>query len=322
MGCAKPLYPKMNGLSLEASRDSLHVEQVKSLMSVHANYVAIMPFGFIRNADDPEVHFNSDRQWFGETVEGSKQYIRTLHSQGLEVMMKPQIWIGHGVFTGHFSVESEEAWKVLENSYANFILTYARVAEEEKADLLCIGTEMEAFHKNRPEFWNGLIKEVREVYKGKITYAANWDEYKDVPFWTDLDFVGIDAYFPVALSETPSLDEAKAGWAKWKDEMEELSLAVDKQILFTEYGYRSLDYAGKEPWETQRHDEQMNAQAQSNLLMALYEELWDESWFSGGFLWKWHIRQGRMDPNDNNRFTPQNKPAEEVVRSYYRRTMH
>jgi hypothetical protein len=36
---------------------------------------------------------------------------------------------------------------------------------------------------NRPKYWQELILEIRKVYKGKLTYAANWDEFKRVPFW-------------------------------------------------------------------------------------------------------------------------------------------
>ena len=60
------------------------------------------------------------------------------------------------------------------------------MAEEEKVDIFCIGTELEKFIEHRPAYWRELIAEVRKVYKGKLTYAANWDEYKRVPFWDAL----------------------------------------------------------------------------------------------------------------------------------------
>ena len=80
-------------------------------------------------------------------------------------------------------MHSEEQWGILEESYSAFILTYAKAAQELHADILCIGTELEKFVINRPYYWRKLIKEIREIYKGKLTYAANWDEFKRVPFW-------------------------------------------------------------------------------------------------------------------------------------------
>lgn len=175
-----------------------------------------MPFGFIRNADTPEIIFDSDRQWHGETRIGAKQYIDLLHSKGVKVMVKPQLWIWRGVFTGSMEMKSDDDWQQLENSYENFILNYAEMAQEAKADVFCIGTELEKFVANRPDFWNQLIPKVRNIYRGKLTYAANWDEYKRTPFWSQLDFIGIDAYFPLCEHETPTVEQCREGWAKYK----------------------------------------------------------------------------------------------------------
>ena len=47
---------------------------------------------------------------------------------------------------------SEENWIAFENRYSEFILTYAKVAQEKKVSLFfCIGTELELFVKNRPQ---------------------------------------------------------------------------------------------------------------------------------------------------------------------------
>ena len=84
---------------------------------------------------------------------------------------------------------NEDDWQVLENSYTQFILLYAMLAQEIDAELFCIGTELEKFIEKRPQYWSNLIKEIKKVYKGKLTYAANWDEFKRTPFWSDLDYI-------------------------------------------------------------------------------------------------------------------------------------
>ncbi len=276
-----------------------------------------MPFGFIRSLENPEIIYNTDRQWFGETLEGAGQYIDMLHANNIRVMLKPQIWIWRGEFTGYLKMKTEEDWNELETSYKSFILTYAELAEQYEVDIFCIGTELEQFIVHRPEFWNQLISEVKKRYKGKLTYAANWDEYKRVPFWRQLDYVGVDAYFPISESETPSIDEARKGWKRWKNELEGVSKTNGRPILFTEYGYRSIDFSGKEPWQTSRDHTGVNLEAQANLLTALYEEVWSEPWFAGGYIWKWFIDHENVGGSDNNRFTPQNKPAGMVVQYYY-----
>jgi hypothetical protein len=308
---------KINGVSLVAAPDSLLQKNIAPLKEIRANYATVMPFGFIKSLNHPEVIYNQERQWFGETATGVRQYIKLLHKNEMNVMMKPQIWVWNGEFTGLVKMASEEDWLQLENSYQEFILGFAKVAEEESVEILCIGTELEKFIEHRPEYWRDLIAEVKKVYNGKLTYAANWDEYKRVPFWDALDYIGVDAYFPISDSKTPTIAETRAGWERWKEDLKMFSEKKNKKILFAEYGYRNVDFSGKEPWKSDREMTSTNAEAQINLLEGLYQSLWNENWFAGGFLWKWFIAHEKVGGETNNQFTPQNKPAEVTVAKYY-----
>ncbi|MFD1160821.1 glycoside hydrolase family 113 [Hwangdonia seohaensis] len=308
---------KINGVSFVASRESIDHAHVKPVVNVNANYAAIMPFGFIRNLEHPEIVFNTQRQWFGETTAGAKQYVEVLQQMHIKIMIKPQIWIWHGEFTGYLEMASEADWKTLENSYSKFILEYAQLAHEVNAELFCIGTELEKFIENRPDYWRNLIAEIKKTYKGKLTYAANWDEFKRTPFWDELDFIGIDAYFPVSDSKTPTVAEATAGWKTHKPVIEQVSNTFNKPILFTEFGYRSVDYSGKEPWKSDRNMGHVNLDAQTNTTKALLETFWNEDWFAGGFIWKWFVNHEAVGGVNNAQFTPQNKPVEAVLRKHY-----
>jgi len=308
---------KLNGVSFVASREMVTQEDVDAVREVNAGYVAIMPFGFIRDPRSPHIIYNTPRQWFGETRAGAMQYIDILHKNGLKIMVKPQLWISRGEFTGTLKMDSEGDWKTLEESYEDFILTYAALAQETHTDTFCIGTELEQFIVHRPEYWKTLIKKVREIYKGKLTYAANWDEYGRTPFWENLDFIGIDAYFPLSDEKTPTVEQLRQGWQEHKEKMKTLSLAMDKPVLFTEYGYRSNDYTAKRPWLMDHSYEDVNLEAQSNATKAILEEFWQEDWFAGGFVWKWFVDHEKAGGSRDNRFTPQNKPAQEVIKNGY-----
>ena len=308
---------KINGISFVAARDQITNEHIEPVVDINANYAAIMPFGFIRNLEHPEIIFNTERQWFGETLAGAKQYIEALREANIKIMLKPQIWVWHGEFTGDIKMASEEDWKLLEESYSSFILEYAALAEEMKVPILCIGTELEEFVSNRTEYWFSLIERIKEIYKGELTYAANWDEFKRTPFWGELDHIGIDAYFPVSDSQTPSVEECKLGWQVHKPVIEEISAQYRRPVMFTEFGYRSVDYTGKEPWRSDRSMDQVNMEAQVNATTALFEEFWEEKWFSGGFIWKWFHVDERSGGENNSQFTPQNKPVEQIIRDQY-----
>ena len=308
---------KINGISFVAAKDSVIQENIAPVLKINANYAAVMPFAFIKSIDHPEIIYNQERQWYGETKQGVGQYIGMFHKNNIKVMVKPQIWVWDGVFTGLLKMGSEEDWLQLEKSYTNFIIDFAKVAEAEQVEIFCIGTELEKFIAHRPEYWNNLIVEIRKVYKGKLTYAANWDEYKRVPFWDALDFIGIDAYFPVSDAKTPTVAETITGWERWKIKLETFSEKEKKKILFTEYGFRSVDFAGNEPWKSDREMTSINLEAQQNLLEGTYQTIWNEDWFTGGFLWKWFLWNNQAGGEADNQFTPQNKPAEVVVKKYY-----
>ena len=309
---------KVNGLSFVASRDIIDETHTEPVVKVGANYTAIMPFGFIRDLEHPEIIHNTDRQWFGETRAGAKQYVEALRKQNVKIMIKPQIWVWQGEFTGHIKMTTEDNWKALETSYSKFILEYAELAQETNSEIFCIGTELENFIKERPEYWHQLIKDIKGVYKGKLTYAANWDEFKRTPFWSAVDYIGVDAYFPVSEKQTPTIEECKAGWQKHKQVIKSLSETHNKPILFTEYGYRSMDFTGKEPWESDHTIESLNFEGQTNATQALLEEFWNEDWFAGGFVWKWYHNYDKSGGEKDNQFTPQNKPVEAVIQSFYK----
>lgn len=315
--CNSQETEKINGVSFVGSREEVKQRHVNPVLNLQANYAAVMPFGFARTLDTPNIVFNTERQWFGETRRGAKQYIQLLQKNGVKIMLKPQIWVWRGAFTGDMAMKSEEDWKQLEMSYSDFILTYAKLAEETKVDMYCIGTELEEFVKHRPHYWQGLIQKVRGIFSGKITYAANWDEYPRTPFWDKLDYIGVDAYFPLSQESHPSLEQMKLGWQPWKSKLLALSEARDKPILFTEFGYRSMDYTAKKPWLVDRNQMDVNLKAQADATQALFDEFWKEDWFAGGFVWKWFIHHDDSGGKEDNRFTPQNKPAEAVIRKNY-----
>jgi hypothetical protein len=308
---------KINGVSFVASKDSIFNIHIQPVLNLNANYAAIMPFGFIKDLQHPEIAFNSNRQWFGETEQGVKQYIHTLNKAGIKVMMKPQIWVWKGEYTGFIEMESEENWSMLEATYSKFILEFARVAQETHVEILCIGTELERFVENRPEYWENLITEIKKIYKGKLTYAANWNEFNSTPFWNELDFIGVDAYFPLSDSKTPTLQECKVSWQNYKVELKVISEINNKPILFTEFGYRSVDYAAKEPWNSNRDMTAVNFEAQNNAMQSLFEEVWNEEWFAGGFVWKWFHKHEQVGGENNSQFTPQNKPVESIIKTQY-----
>jgi hypothetical protein len=61
----------------------------------------------------------------------------------------------------------------------------------------------------------------------------------------------------------------------------------------------------------------VNLDAQKIAYEAIYEKFWSEEWFAGGFLWKWYDYHESAGGMNNKNYTPQNKPAEDAIRSAY-----
>lgn len=307
---------EINGVSFVSPPQPVHSESFQPIVDVNANWVAIIPYAFSRSGE-PEVHYNHNRQWWGEKPEGVIELIKSAHSYDLKVMLKPHVWVLGDGWPGEFTLETEDQWKIWEAAYQKYILHYAKIADSLDVGLYCIGTEYRKTVQQRPDFWQSLINEVRRNYQGPLTYAANWDNFKNVSFWNQLDFIGINAYFPLSKDKTPNVDRLLFHWKSYENELHRFHSTYNKPIIFTEFGYRSIDFAASGHWNLTSDTLLPNPQAQSNALDALFLQFWSKSWIQGGFIWKWYPdhkdRGGIYDPH----FTPQNKPAELVIRKWF-----
>ncbi|MGB3467952.1 MAG: hypothetical protein WBA74_21885, partial [Cyclobacteriaceae bacterium] len=307
---------KINGVNFVSTRSAIDSADVIPIVNIKGNFLAAIPYGFI-NGNRSTVYYDTDRQWYGETVAGTVNIVQEAQKQGLQVMIKPHIWVGGQGWAGDFELSGEENWREWERQFDAYILTYAKLADSLDVEIFCMATEFRKVVQKRPQYWQKLITKIRKVYSGQLTYAANWDNYQEVTFWDQLDFIGIDAYFPLVHEPTPSVDQLKKEWQTIHSELRSLSEKHGKKILFTEYGYQSVDLGAGKHWEIDLRSGPVNEEVQANAYEALYEVFWAEKWFAGGFLWKWYPNHQRAGGPDNKRFTPQNKLAEEVITTYY-----
>lgn len=301
------------GMNLVAPKKEIKSSTFDELKSNNINSISLIPYAFV-NQDDIRINFDNGRQWWGETSDGIRESIKLAHSKNLKVMLKPHLWINHQTFTGHLNFETEKDWQRWETEYENYILNFAKIAESEKVDIFCFATELENPILKRPDYWLALIKKIRKIYSGKLTYAANWDEFEKTPFWNELDFIGIDAYFPLSASETPSVKELNLSWEKHSINIERIQKKYKKLVIFTEYGYRNSNSAAHEPWTENNTTE--NNQAQANAYEALFQSFQNKVWFAGGFAWKWYADDYYKQKRCID-YTPQGKPVLSVIKKFY-----
>jgi hypothetical protein len=284
---------------------------------LNANWVSLCPFAFL-NPGDPKVYYNTIENYWGDRPENLSKLVQQAKDKDLKILLKPHFWVQGDGWPGEYNL-SEEDWLIWEESYKSFVIELASFAETLELEMYCIGVEFKNAVNARPEFWKGLINDIRSIYHGELLYAANWDNFQNISFWDQLDYIGIDAYFPILDATTPAKDQLKKKWAQHKRELVRISKTVNKPILFTEYGYRSVDNPAWKQWEIEYlgHEKSVNLQAQTNAYEALYESIWDEEWFAGGFVWKWYPDIKSAGGINNSDYTPQGKPAEKIIKQWY-----
>ena len=309
---------KMNGVNLVGERSLPDQGVYQELESMGVNTVALNPFAY-GSRYVPMLEFDSDWQWKGETTPGIIRQVLEAKRLGMTIVLKPHLWIMETGWAGELEFENGEEWKLWHQSYRNYIMHYARLADSLQAEVLCIGTELKSSIRQDPEFWKSLIADVRLVYSGQLTYAANWDNYQSVPFWEALDFISVDAYFPCDTSKTVTLEVLLDCLQTQREQLLTFAGSVGKPVLFTEFGFRSIHHCCAAQWElpSVERDPYQNINYLNQVLAyrAFFKTFWPSSQVLGGCLWKWYPEVQR--DGENNDYTPQGKPASEVVRSWY-----
>ncbi len=239
------------------------------------------------------------------------QIIREARQLGLSVLIFPYL---------RFDVRKPKEWRgvlapkdfsLWAKNYENFILHYARLAQSTGAEFFSVGSELGSLEE-KTDFWKGLIRKVRKVYPGKLTYSANWDHFTHPTFWSDLDLLAITAYHKLSSSKNPSPEEMARKWSELKLKTLAMLGKFGKKFIITEVGYPSLDGAAKAPWNYLAK-EPVDLEEQAMCYRAFVQAWKDTSGLLGVYWWVWY---GAGGPTDNS-YTPRGKPALQVVREWY-----
>ncbi len=283
----------------------------KELIKNNIEWVQILPYFYQETETSKEIKSIKKLGVWSRRDSSFIKSIQDLHAQKIKVHLKPHLWMGSG-WRSNINFDHEKDWDNWFESYRKTILHYALMAEKTKAELFCIGTELRSSVKHQPEKWKKLIQEIKTIYAGKLTYAANWDDNFDtIDFWNELDYIGIQGYFPLTKESSPTLESIQKGWQNHKEMLQMLSEKHEKKILFTEVGYRPDVNATKAPWEWGSIFgslfKKKSNKTQYLAYEAMYGELWKEPWFAGTYIWQWN----------NSDFEIKGKPAENSIAKWY-----
>jgi hypothetical protein len=253
-----------------------------------------------------------------QSLESAVSYI---HSHGASV-----------AFSLHDDPEDGN-WRALINPtdrttwFANYgaqLNHYAVLGQNLGVQELVIGTEMSdmtipSVNSTNTANWIALIKTVRSEYSGKLTYSAQHDGYmaddQSLGFWPELDYIGLSAYYGLGSGDE-SVATIESNWNQWENDVQSLSQEYGKQVLFTEVGYVSQTNALNDPGSAYADGGSVDDSLQANAYQALFQYWNNYSFMSGVAFWGWSSDPNAGGTSDTN-YTPQNKPAEQIMKDYF-----
>jgi hypothetical protein len=307
--------PFLRGICWEASGE-IDSTALDALVRIRAGWISQTPFGWQRQLDAPEIRVSyaaphHGRGYWGESDEGIEATTRWAHARGIKVLIKPHIWT-RGGWSGTIAMKSGEDWAKWFAEYREFILHYADLAERCGAEALAVGTELGGTTKHERE-WRSIIGDVRRRYHGSLVYCANWaEDLHHTEFWDALDWIGVQAYYPLSDRRAPETQELAAAWQKPLSDLQMISKIWGKPVVLTEVGYHSLDTAASKPWEWDLPGD-LSLETQARCYEALFRALPDHPEVRGVFIWKWHPDYSRAGGLEDTEYTPERKPAEAVL---------
>ncbi len=317
-------------------------ETLDELARIGANWVSLTPFGRIWSVESTSIDPVFEAP-YTENVQGIIKTVEMAHARGMRVLLIPHLWVETGGWRGAIDPGSEAAWDDYVGNYTAFVEGWAKVAERAHADAFSIGVECNSWSGRRGADWERLIAKVRAGFSGLLTYSANWDEAEHVLFWDQLDFIGINAFYPLAhdndsdlahyVKSTLGLDEfyplGHKGEAPSKTyvrnaaliakQIESWTSVLDMPVVFAEIGYTTREQAAIEPW---RWPDGMVAvkvdeAEQVRGLQALFDAFLPHRWFSGFFLWRYYNYLHDVSQEAIWGFSPRGKVAEQTLQAAF-----
>ncbi len=282
------------------------------LSQLGVGHIALMAVYYQDDAESQGIYYDEEKTVSDESLGHA---INMIHALGMKVMLKPHVDLVDDDARSNI-IPSDEWFK----GYKEFILHYAALAAKYNVELFCIGTELSNTTTERWKAnWLDIIKSVKQVYSGPLIYAANWDEYETVSFWDEMDYIGMDAYFPLTNKNDPPKEELIAAWNRQADILEKWleTSGHDKPIVFTEIGYDTVLGSNKQPWrilptlasQVESQDEQ------ANCLESLLMVLTNRPWFKGFYWWNYFPRPD-LGPLG---YTLRGKKGEKILSEWFRR---
>lgn len=273
-----------------------------------ANFVIFAPGGVQKTAHSEEICYTSKDTMTDEELISMIEYAKEL---GLGVALKPTVNCKDGTWRAFVSffdhdVVCEPKWGNWFESYTKFQLHYAKIAQEHGCEMFIAGCEM-VMTEHREQEWRTLIRTIKKVYQGLVSY--NTDKYQEsyVNWWDEVDVISSSGYYPI--------DD----WENQLDRIEKVVETYQKPFFFAEAGCMSVEKSNLVPnnWEVRG---EVDLMGQRDWYEAMLSAAQKRSWLKGVAFWSWNAKLPSVEEaREMGDYEVYGKPAEQVINQYFTR---
>jgi hypothetical protein len=160
--------------------------------------------------------------------------LRPILNEDVLVAQNPIAW------RGSIEPTSRAAWF---QSYQRLLKPYAAAAQGHAATFV-IGTELVSLEGD--SHWPKLIRSIRSVFRGQLSYDENYVQYERDDTGLPLPGFDVDAYPRFKLPDSATVGRVTKAWELWLDAH---SLAVRKKTILSEVGIIAVAGAYSDPGE-------------------------------------------------------------------------
>lgn len=233
----------------------------------------------------------------------------------LHRVIKPQILISDS-WAGAISQDNNEQEAAWFESYTQQLLHYASIAEKYQVDAFVIGTELKNLQKS--EYWPTLIKQVRSIYAGKLTYAASGIVgIETFPYWNLLDHIGVTLYPDMSKNKGNEKPE-KLITDTLVNQLQEQVKKSDRSVWILEVGMPSAEGWEAHPWDWRsltKSSPSPDTHSQAKVIQQWLTSSAKKG-IEGIWIWQWNSSP-QAGGKDDIGYTVQNKLAQAVVHQHW-----
>jgi len=300
-------------LQLHASDPKVPFEKfVEEIARTGANTICLSVAAYQENASSSSLFIESRK---APTRERTVQLIQLARERGLRVVVMPIVLLENargGEWRGLIVPPDPNRWW---EDYENYILHYARIAQEGGAEVLMVGSELVQLEKETTR-WRALIGKARKAFAGKLSYSANWDHYEGIEWWRDLDLVGMTVYYDLVGDKEPSLDVLLAAWRPIRKDVLAWRSKINMPILFTEVGWPSQEGCAKAPWNYVA-SRKADVNTQDLCFQAFFRTWAGGPGVAGVLIWEWRNQEYQTGGPEDVSYIPIGKPAMATIQRYF-----